>query len=68
MCDKFVLEADYFYVPTAGNWLYLFVVIDLFSGIVVGWSLNHRQTRVLVLQAVPMALWQRKDHEPVILH
>lgn len=59
---------DITYIRTAKNWLYLCVVIDLFSGIVVGWSMSHRQTRDLVIQAVLMALWQRKNHEPVILH
>jgi len=59
---------DITYVRTAENWLYLCVVIDLFNGIVVGWSMSHRQTRELVLQAVLMALWQRRNNEPVILH
>ena len=59
---------DITYIRTAENWLYLCVVIDLFSGIVVGWSMSHRQDRELVLQAVLMALWQRDRHESVILH
>ena len=59
---------DITYIRTAENWLYLCVVIDLFSGIVVGWSMSHRQTKELVIQAVLMALWQRKDHARVILH
>jgi putative transposase len=59
---------DITYIRTAENWLYLCVVIDLFSGIVVGWSMSHRQTRELVLQSVLMALWQRKSNNPVILH
>ncbi len=59
---------DITYIRTAENWLYLCVVIDLHSGIVVGWSMSHRQTRDLVIQAVLMALWQRADRSPVILH
>ena len=59
---------DITYIRTAENWLYLCVVIDLFDGVVVGWSMSHRQTRDLVIQAVLMALWQRQDQEPVILH
>lgn len=59
---------DITYIRTAENWLYLCVVIDLFSGIVVGWSMSHRQTRELVLQSVLMALWQRKSNDPVIPH
>ena len=59
---------DITYVRTAEHWLYLCVVIDLHSGIVVGWSMSHRQDRQLVIQAVPMALWQRTDHASVVLH
>ena len=59
---------DITYVRTAENWLYLCVVIDLYSGMVVGWSMSPRQERQLVIQAVLMALWQRPDKNPVILH
>jgi len=59
---------DITYVRTGEHWLYLCVVIDLYSGIVVGWSMSHRQTRDLVIQAVLTALWQRKGNHPVILH
>jgi putative transposase len=59
---------DITYVRTAENWLYLCVVIDLFSRRVVGWSMSAIQDRQLVLQAVLMALWQRADRHPVILH
>ena len=51
-----------------GQWLYLCVVVDLYSGIVVGWSMSRCQNRQLVLQAVLMALWQRESRQPVILH
>jgi putative transposase len=59
---------DITYVRTDEHWLYLCVVVDLYSGIVVGWSMSHRQERQLVIQAVLMALWQRQDRAPVILH
>ena len=59
---------DIAYVHTAEHWLYLCVVVDLHGGIVVGWSMSHCQDRQLVLQAVLMALWQREDRSPVILH
>src|SRR5690606_11646491 len=59
---------DITYIRTAEGWLYLCVVIDLHSGIIVGWSMSPRQERQLVLQAVLMALWQRVDRSPVILH
>ena len=59
---------DITYIRTAEHWLYLCVVVDLYSGIVVGWSMSPRQERQLVIQAVLMALWQRTDRSPVILH
>ena len=59
---------DITYVRTVESWLYLCVVIDLYSRLVVGWSMSATQDRQLVLQAVLMALWQRQDQHPVILH
>lgn len=38
-----------------GPWLYLCVVVDLYSGMVVGWSMSRCQNRQVVLQAVLMA-------------
>lgn len=59
---------DITYIRTAEHWLYLCVVLDLYSGLVVGWSMSPRQDRQLVGQAVLMALWQRPARTPVILH
>ena len=59
---------DITYVRTVEGWLYLAVVMDLYSGKVVGWSMSARQDTQLVLQAVLMALWQRTDRSPVVLH
>jgi putative transposase len=59
---------DITYIRTGEGWLYLSVVIDLCSRIVVGWSMSPRQDRQLVLQAVLMALWQRPARSAVILH
>jgi putative transposase len=60
---------DITYVRVVGGlWLYLCVVVDLQSGIVVGWSMSRCQNRQLVLQAVLMALWQRESQQPVIPH
>mgnify|MGYP000072502835 CR=1 FL=1 len=59
---------DITYIDTDEDWLYLCAVLDLHAGIVVGWSMSPRQTRELVIQAVLMALWQREDRSPVILH
>ncbi|TDJ32656.1 MAG: IS3 family transposase, partial [Gammaproteobacteria bacterium] len=59
---------DITFVHTAERWLYLCVVIDLYSRLVVGWSMSPVQDRQLVLQAVLMALWQREERDLVVLH
>ncbi len=59
--------ADITYVPTWAGFLYLAVVIDAFSRRVVGWAMaNHLRTE-LVLEALNMALWQRRP-DNVIHH
>lgn len=59
---------DITYIHTTEGWLYLCVVIDLWGGKVVGWSMSTRQDRQLVLKAVLMACWQRPGRKPVVLH
>ena len=59
---------DITYIRTAEHWLYLCVVLDVYSSLVVGWSMSPRQDRQLVVQAVLMAWWQRPARTPVILH
>ncbi len=55
-------------VSTSEGKLYLCVVIDLFSKLVIGWSMHHRQDRHMVIRAVEMAVWQREGGWSVILH
>jgi putative transposase len=55
-------------IRTVEHWLYLCIVLDLYSGLVVGWSMSPHQDRQLVVQALLMALWQRPEQAPVILH
>lgn len=59
---------DITYIGTAEGWLYLCVVVDLFGGKVIGWSMSTTQDRQLVLKAVLMAGWQRPGRQSVILH
>jgi putative transposase len=59
--------ADITYVPTWSGFLYLAVVVDAFSRRVVGWSMETSLKTELVLQALNMALWQRRP-ESVIHH
>lgn len=42
--------------------------MDLYSKLVVGWSMHHRQDRHMVMRAVQMALWQRQEDGALILH
>ena len=51
---------DITYIRTHEGWLYLAVVIDLYSRRVVGWSMQSRMQMDLVLSAVLMAVWRRK--------
>jgi putative transposase len=55
-------------IKTAKGKLYLCIVLDLFDQRIVGWSMHHRQDRQMVIRAVQMAVWQRQESEPVILH
>ena len=59
---------DITYIRTGEGWLYLCVVIDLHSNLVVGWSMSRSMEKQLVLQAVLMAVWQKQHDQPVILH
>ncbi|ULQ45547.1 IS3 family transposase [Flagellatimonas centrodinii] len=55
-------------IKTDEGKLYLCVVLDLFSKLVIGWSMHHRQDRQMVIRAVEMAIWQRQGGWSVILH
>lgn len=59
---------DITYVRTDEGWLYLAVVIDLYSRAVIGWSMNKRMTKALVCDALMMALFKRKFPKGVIMH
>ena len=52
--------ADITYVPTWAGFLYLAVVLDAFSRRIVGWSMATSLHRQVVLDALDMALWQRR--------
>lgn len=59
---------DITYIATDEGWLYLAVVIDLFSRQVVGWSMNSRMKATLVNDALLMAIWKRKPARGLISH
>ncbi|MHB0850693.1 IS3 family transposase [Stutzerimonas nitrititolerans] len=55
-------------IATLEGKLFLCVVLDLYSKLVIGWSMHHRQDRQMVIRAVEMAIWQRQGDWSVILH
>ena len=59
---------DITYLHTEEGWLYLAVVIDLYSRMVIGWAMGERMTADLVCDALRMALWRRKQPRGVIVH
>lgn len=60
--------SDITHIRTHEGWLYLAVVIDLYSRRVVGWSMHSRIRRDLVLNALLMAVWRRKPARTVTVH
>lgn len=59
---------DITYVRTYEGWLFLAVVIDLFSRQVIGWSMQSQMHVDLVLNALLMAVWRRKPKNQVVIH
>ena len=59
---------DITYIWTQEGWLYLAVILDLFSRRVVGWSMSERITRKLAIDALSMALLHRQPPRGLIHH
>jgi putative transposase len=59
---------DITYIRTHEGWLYLAVVLDLFSRQVVGWSMKSRMETDLAIDALLMAVWRRQPKSAVIVH
>jgi transposase InsO family protein len=60
--------ADITYLWTLQGWLYIAVVIDLYSRKIVGWAMNSRLKAPLVTEALSMAYWRRKPEKRLIHH
>jgi putative transposase len=60
--------ADFTYICTGEGWLYLAVVLDLFSRRVVGWSMSPVMTAQFVLDALMMAVWRRGKPQKLLHH
>jgi len=63
-----VWVTDITYIRTHEGWLFLAVIMDLFSRQIVGWSMSCRINTELVLKALLMATWRRKPKASVIVH
>lgn len=60
--------SDTTFTRTREGWLYLAVVLDLYSRQVIGWSMSERNDTKLVSDALMMAKWRRGDLHDVIVH
>jgi len=60
--------ADFTYLWTAEGWLYVAVVLDLYSRRVVGWSMQAGMTSQLVADALMMAVWRRGKPVELLHH
>ncbi|TPG53638.1 IS3 family transposase [Roseomonas nepalensis] len=60
--------ADMTYIPTGEGWLYLAVVLDLFSRKVVGWAMRETMAQELTIAALQMAITNRRPGPELLLH
>jgi transposase InsO family protein len=63
-----IWTADITYCWTLEGWVYLAVVLDMYSRKIVGWAVSERMTRELVIQAFLKAYWARKPSAGLIHH
>jgi len=63
-----VWVTDITYIPTGEGWLYLAVILDLYSRGIVGWAMSDRITQQLTLDALGMALARRRPREGLLHH
>lgn len=60
--------SDFTFIDTAEGWLYLAAIEDVFSRKIVGWAMSERMDTTLVLDALRMALAQRRPKHLTLLH
>ena len=60
--------ADITFIPTREGWLYLAAILDLYSKLIVGWSMKSRMTKRLVLEALKMAVDRRRPGPGLVHH
>lgn len=60
--------SDTTFIKTRQGWLYLAVILDLFSRRVIGWAMGDKNDSALVQNALTMAIWRRGKVKGVIVH
>lgn len=60
--------SDMTFIPTREGWLYLTVILDLYSRVVVGWAMDRHMTSTMNIDALRMALSRRGGQAPALLH
>ncbi len=60
--------ADFTYIWTDEGWLYVAAVLDLYSRLVVGWSMQSSMATQLVSDAMLMAIWRRRPRAQLLHH
>ena len=60
--------SDTTFIATREGWLYLAIILDLFSRQVIGWSMGTKNHTELVQNALTMAIWRRGKVNDVIVH
>ena len=63
-----VWVSDITYIQTEQGWVYLCIIIDLFSRKIVGWECSNRINNELVMHTFLKAYWQRKPQKGLIFH
>lgn len=60
--------SDTTFIPTREGWLFLAIVLDLFSRQVIGWAMSTKNNAELVQDALTMAIWRRGKVKDIIVH
>lgn len=63
-----VWEGHITFIPTARGWLYLAVVIDHYTRLIVGWSMSSRPDQALTIAALQMSLARQRPRPGLIFH
>ena len=67
-CPNQKWVVDITYIATKEGWLYLAVILDLFSRVIVGWAMQKTMTKALVMEAWKMACTRRQPPEELLHH